>query len=369
MCGIVGYIGKKECLPILLNGLRRMEYRGYDSAGVAILNDNISICKQTGKVNDLANVVKDKVLTGNIGIGHTRWATHGEPNFVNSHPHSDSKEEIALIHNGIIENYASIKKSLISEGYTFRSDTDTEVLVQFVRSLYDKIGDLETAFRSALKQVVGAYGIAMISSLEPDKLYIARNGSPLALGIGDNEYIVASDASAIVEYTRNVIYLGDGEMSILTNEGYSIKTIDDVPVIRQIEQVSYDIDAIEKSGFDHFMLKEIFEQPDTVKNAMRGRLLEDNVKLGGLEQIKDKLRDSKRIIVAACGTSWHAALVGEYMIEQLAGIPVEVEYASEFRYREPIIQQDDILIAISQSGETADTLAAVREAKQKGLLH
>ncbi|MBL0332118.1 MAG: glutamine--fructose-6-phosphate transaminase (isomerizing) [Chlorobiota bacterium] len=366
MCGIVGYIGKKECLPILLNGLRRMEYRGYDSAGVAILNDNISICKQTGKVNDLANVVKDKVLTGNIGIGHTRWATHGEPNFVNSHPHSDSKEEIALIHNGIIENYASIKKSLISEGYTFRSDTDTEVLVQFVRSLYDKIGDLETAFRSALKQVVGAYGIAMISSLEPDKLYIARNGSPLALGIGDNEYIVASDASAIVEYTRNVIYLGDGEMSILTNEGYSIKTIDDVPVIRQIEQVSYDIDAIEKSGFDHFMLKEIFEQPDTVKNAMRGRLLEDNVKLGGLEQIKDKLRDSKRIIVAACGTSWHAALVGEYMIEQLAGIPVEVEYASEFRYREPIIQQDDILIAISQSGETADTLAAVREAKQKG---
>ena len=366
MCEIVGYIGKKECLPILLNGLRRMEYRGYDSAGVAILNDNISICKQTGKVNDLANVVKDKVLTGNIGIGHTRWATHGEPNFVNSHPHSDSKEEIALIHNGIIENYASIKKSLISEGYTFRSDTDTEVLVQFVRSLYDKIGDLETAFRSALKQVVGAYGIAMISSLEPDKLYIARNGSPLALGIGDNEYIVASDASAIVEYTRNVIYLGDGEMSILTNEGYSIKTIDDVPVIRQIEQVSYDIDAIEKSGFDHFMLKEIFEQPDTVKNAMRGRLLEDNVKLGGLEQIKDKLRDSKRIIVAACGTSWHAALVGEYMIEQLAGIPVEVEYASEFRYREPIIQQDDILIAISQSGETADTLAAVREAKQKG---
>ena len=366
MCGIVGYIGKKECLPILLNGLRRMEYRGYDSAGVAILNDNISICKQTGKVNDLANVVKDKVLTGNIGIGHTRWATHGEPNFVNSHPHSDSKEEIALIHNGIIENYASIKKSLISEGYTFRSDTDTEVLVQFVRSLYDKIGDLETAFRSALKQVVGAYGIAMISSLEPDKLYIARNGSPLALGIGDNEYIVASDASAIVEYTRNVIYLGDGEMSILTNEGYSIKTIDDVPVIRQIEQVSYDIDAIEKSGFDHFMLKEIFEQPDTVKNAMRGRLLEDNVKLAGLEQIKDKLRDSKRIIVAACGTSWHAALVGEYMIEQLAGIPVEVEYASEFRYREPIIQQDDILIAISQSGETADTLAAVREAKQKG---
>lgn len=366
MCGIVGYIGKRESLPVLLNGLRRMEYRGYDSAGVAVLDKEIKICKQTGKVNELAKEVEKSVLNGSIGIGHTRWATHGEPNYVNTHPHTDENSDIALIHNGIIENYASIKKTLITEGYNFKSETDTEVLVQLIRFFYDKGNNLETAFRLALKQAVGAYGIAMISVFEPNKIFVARNGSPLALGIGENEYIIASDASAIVEYTRNVVYLGEGEMAVISENNYQIKTIDDVPVTRQVEEVSYDIEAIEKGGYDHFMLKEIFEQKETVKNAMRGRVLEDNIKLGGLGQVTDKLREAKRIIIAACGTSWHAGLVGEYMIEQLAGIPVEVEYASEFRYREPIIQDNDLLIAISQSGETADTLAAMREAKQKG---
>lgn len=368
MCGIVGYVGPQEALPILITGLKRLEYRGYDSAGVALLNGELSVKKKAGKVSDLESVLRPETLKGTIGIGHTRWATHGEPNDTNAHPHTDQRGEIALIHNGVIENYATIKKTLESEGYTFHTQTDTEVLVQLVRFFYDRVGDMETAFRKALKQVVGTYGVAMLSKMEPGRIYAARNGSPLALGIGDGEYVVASDASAIVQHTRQVIYLGDREMAILDRDRYVTKTIDDEVVNKQIEEITFDLEQIERGGYDHFMLKEIFEQPETIRNAMRGRihLDESTVRLGGLRTVTDKLRDARRIIILGCGTSWHAGLVGEYMLEQIAGIPVEVEYASEFRYRDPILYKDDIVIAISQSGETADTLAALREAKRHG---
>lgn len=368
MCGIVGYVGPQEALPILITGLKRLEYRGYDSAGVALLNGELSVKKKAGKVSDLESVLRPETLKGTIGIGHTRWATHGEPNDINAHPHTDQRGEIALIHNGVIENYATIKKTLESEGYTFHTQTDTEVLVQLVRFFYDRVGDMETAFRQALKQVVGTYGVAMLSKMEPGRIYAARNGSPLALGIGDGEYVVASDASAIVQHTRQVIYLGDREMAILDRDRYITKTIDDEVVNKQIEEITFDLEQIERGGYDHFMLKEIFEQPETIRNAMRGRLHldESTVRLGGLRTVTDKLRDARRIIILGCGTSWHAGLVGEYMLEQIAGIPVEVEYASEFRYRDPILYKDDIVIAISQSGETADTLAALREAKRHG---
>jgi glucosamine--fructose-6-phosphate aminotransferase (isomerizing) len=368
MCGIVGYIGPQEALPILMNGLKRLEYRGYDSAGVAIIDGALTIEKKAGKVVDLEALIEMNPPQGTLGIGHTRWATHGEPNDVNAHPHTDEKGEIALIHNGIIENYVTIKKTLESDGYTFRTQTDTEVLVQLIRALYDKLGDLESAFRLALKQVVGTYGVAMVSTIEPRRIYVARNGSPLALGIGDGEFIVASDASAIVQHTRQVVYLTDGEMAIIDADRYVTKTIDDVVVDKPVEEITFDLEELEKGGFEHFMLKEIFEQPDTIRNAMRGRLQldESTVRLGGLLGVIDKLRDARRIIIVACGTSWHAGLVGEYMFEQLAGIPTEVEYASEFRYRDPIIDKDDVVIAISQSGETADTLAALREAKRRG---
>lgn len=369
MCGIVGYIGSQESASVILNGLKRLEYRGYDSAGIAVINGGLHVTKKAGKVNELDAILALHPLAGTIGIGHTRWATHGEPNDVNAHPHLDEKGEIALIHNGIIENYSTIKKTLEGDGYTFQSQTDTEVLVQFIRAIYDKVGDLETAFRLALKQVVGTYGVAMISTIEPSRIYVARNGSPLAIGLGNGEFIVASDASAIVQYTRQVIYLADGEMGIMDREGFITKRIaDDVQINKEIEEITFDIEEIEKGGFAHFMLKEIFEQPETLRNSMRGRLLleESTVRLGGLGQVTDKLRDAKRIIIVACGTSFYAGLVGEYMFEQLAGIPTEVEYASEFRYRDPIISKDDIVIAISQSGETADTLAALREAKQRG---
>jgi glucosamine--fructose-6-phosphate aminotransferase (isomerizing) len=368
MCGIVGYVGPKEALPILINGLKRLEYRGYDSAGVALLNGELTIKKKAGKVSDLESVLRPETLQGTVGIGHTRWATHGEPNDTNAHPHSDQRGEIALIHNGVIENYAAIKKTLESEGYTFHTQTDTEVLVQLVRFFYDRVGSMETAFRQALKQVVGTYGVAMLSKMEPGRIYAARNGSPLALGIGDGEYVVASDASAIVQHTRQVIYLGDREMAILDRDRYVTKTIDDEVVNKQIEEITFDLEQIERGGYDHFMLKEIFEQPETIRNAMRGRLNleESTVRLGGLRTVTNKLRDARRIIILGCGTSWHAGLVGEYMLEQIAGIPVEVEYASEFRYRDPILYKDDIVIAISQSGETADTLAALREAKRHG---
>ncbi|MBS1913153.1 MAG: glutamine--fructose-6-phosphate transaminase (isomerizing) [Bacteroidetes bacterium] len=368
MCGIVGYIGPEEALPVLMNGLKRLEYRGYDSAGVATIDGGLTIGKKVGKVTELEKLIAANPPGGTIGIGHTRWATHGEPNDINAHPHTDQFGEIALIHNGIIENYATIKKTLESDGYTFRTQTDTEVLVQLIRAFYDKGNSLERAFRLALKSVVGTYGVAMISTIEPDRIYAARNGSPLAIGIGDGEYILASDASAIVQHTRHVTYLTDGEMAILERDKYTTKTIDDIPVTKEIEEITFDIGELEKGGYEHFMLKEIFEQPDTIRNAMRGRLQRDEstVRLGGLRTVTEKLRDARRIIIVACGTSWHSALVGEYMFEQLAGIPTEVEYASEFRYRDPVIFKDDLVIAISQSGETADTLAALREAKRRG---
>jgi len=368
MCGIVGYIGPREALPILINGLKRLEYRGYDSAGVATIDGGLTVRKKAGKVADLQAILDDTHPGGTLGIGHTRWATHGEPNDINAHPHTDQTGEIALIHNGIIENYAAIKRTLQSEGYTFVTQTDTEVLVQLIRALYDKIGGLEEAFRLALKQVVGTYGVAMVASFEPDRIYVARNGSPLAIGVGDGEYIVASDASAIVQHTRQVVYLNDGEMAIIHRDGYTTKTIDDMPVSKEVEEITFDIEELEKGGYDHFMLKEIFEQPEAIRNAMRGRLqlAEATVRLGGLRSVKEQLRDARRIVIVACGTSWHSALVGEYMLEQIAGVPTEVEYASEFRYRDPIIDRSDVVIAISQSGETADTLAALREAKRKG---
>ncbi len=369
MCGIVGYIGNQQAAPILLNGLKRLEYRGYDSAGIAVINGGLTVKKRAGKVSTLDRLLQSEPVSGTIGIGHTRWATHGAPTDLNAHPHTDNEGEIALIHNGIIENFAALKKKLASEGYTFKTETDTEVLVALIRAFYNETGDLDQAFRYALKQVVGTYGIAMVSTIEPDKFFVARNGSPLAIGIGDNEFIVASDASAIIQHTRQVVYLEDGEMAVIEQDRYITKrTDDDMPVDKKIEEVAFNLAEIEKGGYEHFMLKEIFEQPETIRNAMRGRLdLEGTtVRLGGLMNVIDQLRDAKRLIIIGCGTSFHAGLVGEYMIEQLAGIPVEVEYASEFRYRDPIITKDDVVIAISQSGETTDTLAALREARIRG---
>ncbi len=369
MCGIVGYIGIEKASLILMNGLKRLEYRGYDSAGIALLENNeIKIIKKAGKVSKLENLVNHEQFSTTIGIAHTRWATHGYPNDINAHPHLDNSGKICLVHNGIIENYLAIKKKLIENGYHFVSETDSEVLAVFIGALYEKAKDLETAVRLALSEVEGTFGITIISSYEPDKLIAARRGSPMVIGIGDNEYIAASDASAIIQHTRQVIYLSDNELAILNRNGFITKTIDNLETQNIIHEIEYDLKQIEKNGFEHYMLNEIYEQPDTIKDAMRGRLLQDsgNVKLGGLWNVYEKLRDANRIILTACGTSWHAALVGEYMLEQLAQIPVEVEYASEFRYRSPVLYPEDIVIAISQSGETADTLAAVQEAKRKG---
>lgn len=370
MCGIVGYVGPQEALPILINGLKRLEYRGYDSAGVALLNGELSVKKKAGKVSDLESVLRPETLKGTIGIGHTRWATHGEPNDTNAHPHTDQRGEIALIHNGVIENYATIKKTLESEGYTFHTQTDTEVLVQLVRFFYDRVGIMETAFRQALKQVVGTYGVAMLSKMEPGRIYAARNGSPLALGIGDGEYVVASDASAIVQHTRQVIYLGDREMAILDRDRYVTKTIDDEVVNKQIEEITFELEQIERGGYDHFMLKEIFEQPTTIAECMRGRMDAEAgwVKLGGMEDHLKRMINAQRMVILGCGTSWHAGLIGEYLFEDLARLPVEVEYASEFRYRNPVVREHDVVLAISQSGETADTLAALELAKERGAL-
>ena len=371
MCGIVGYIGKKNAAPILLDGLKRLEYRGYDSAGIALLDGEIIMHKKKGKVNDLEKVIPEESLAPTIGIGHTRWATHGEPNDTNAHPHMNEAEDIAIIHNGIIENYASIKTELINKGHTFKSDTDTEVLVHLISEIWKETEcDFETAVRLALKEVDGTYGLCAISKKEPGKLICARNGSPLILGVGENEYVIGSDASPIVAYTRKVIYLSDGEMAILTEDGYSVKTIDNIEMPKAIENLTFSIAAIEKAGFPHFMLKEIFEQPEAIHNSMRGRaLLNDcEIKLGGISEHIERLKNAKRILICACGTSWHSGLVGEYLIEEFARIPVEVEYASEFRYRSPIIDENDVVIAISQSGETADTLAAIREAKKRGAL-
>lgn len=369
MCGIVGYIGSKPACPIIMNGLKRLEYRGYDSAGIATIeHSKIVISKKAGKVADLEKIVNPAALTSTIGIGHTRWATHGEPNDINAHPHTDFTGNITLIHNGIIENYLAIKKKLLLDGYTFKSDTDSEVLAVFIGDLYKRTLDFETAVRLALTEIDGTFGLVVMSTYEPNTLIAARRGSPIVFGIGEGEYIIASDASAIIQHTRQVIYLNDNEMAVINRDGYTTKTIDNETTNGTIHQLEFDLKSIEKGGYEHFMLKEIYEQPSTFRDAIRGRLLieEGNVKLGGLRVVADKLRNAKRLIIIGCGTSWHSGLVGEYMIERLARIPVEVEYASEFRYRSPIIHPDDIVIAISQSGETADTYAALREAKLKG---
>jgi glucosamine--fructose-6-phosphate aminotransferase (isomerizing) len=370
MCGIVGYVGKQSALPILLEGLKRMEYRGYDSAGIAVLNHGtLFIKKNVGKVTALETSLKGADTSANIGIGHTRWATHGVPNEINAHPHVDCNSKIALIHNGVIENFTSLRTMLESQGHKFRSDTDTEVLVHLIEEFYKTSYDMEFALKRALSKVSGTYGIIVLSEYEPEKLFVARKGSPLVIGYGENEMLAASDASALVQHTRKVNYLEDGEIAILTSSSAVIKTLDDVEVERDAEELTFDLEEIEKGGFAHFMLKEIYEQPVTIEDSMRGRLLEDQGTsvLGGLSHVIDKLVHAPRIVFAACGTSWHAALVGEYMFEQYAHIPVEVEYASEFRYRNPILNKDDVVIVISQSGETADTLAALREAKSRGI--
>lgn len=369
MCGIVGYLGPQKVYPLLINGMKRLEYRGYDSAGIAVINGTgLQIDKCAGKVSKLQELIDMEAHPATLGIGHTRWATHGLPNDTNAHPHTDNSGKIALVHNGIIENYSTIKKQLALTGHTFNSETDTEVLAVFIGALYEKVQNLETAVRMALNEVEGTFGIVVISEYEPDTIIAARRGSPLVLGIGDGEYVIASDAAAIIEHTRQVIYLDENEMAIVRRTGYVTKTIGNKVTNGKITEIEFDLTEIEKGGYDHFMLKEINEQPCTFHDAFRGRLqVEDgNVKLGGLAQVTEKLRNAKRIIITACGTSWHAGLVGEHMIEHLAQIPVEVEYASEFRYRQPVIYPDDVLIAISQSGETADTLAAIREAKLKG---
>ena len=373
MCGIVGYIGKRDAYSIILNGLKRLEYRGYDSAGIALYDGtNIQLCKTKGKVADLEEKVSNKMETkGNLGIGHTRWATHGIPNDVNSHPHYSNSGDLVIIHNGIIENYASIKKELINRGYTFKSDTDTEVLVNLIEDVKKNENvKLGKAVQIALNQVVGAYAIALFDKNKPDEIVAAKLGSPLAIGIGKDEFFVASDASPFIEYTNNAIYLEDEEMAIirLGREIEIRKVKDDSLVAPYIQELQLNIEQIEKGGYDHFMLKEIYEQPSVIKDTYRGRLLANKgiIKLGGLEEHIEKFINADRIIIVACGTSWHAGLVAEYIFEDWARIPVEVEYASEFRYRNPVITENDVVIAISQSGETADTLAAIKLAKERG---
>lgn len=368
MCGIVGYIGTRNCTDFLIQGLRRVEYRGYDSAGIVLFNENeYKLLRSVGKISNLEKKISSD-FTGVIGIAHTRWATHGEPSEKNSHPHFSQNGKIFLVHNGIIENYSSIKKNLENKGYKFYSDTDTEILTNLIEEFYD--GNLEDAVRNALYEVKGTYGIAVYSVDEPDKMVVAKLGSPLLIGIGNNENYVASDASSILSRTKEVVYLQDNEIAVIYKDKIIHKTLDDVKLDSRVEQLTFNLDEIEKGGYDHFMLKEISEQPKTVKDTMRGRLLieEGTSKLGGLKshpKVYKKLTEAKKIIIVACGTSWHSALIGEYMIEEYAKIPVEVEYASEFRYRDPIIEDGTIVIAISQSGETADTLAAIKEAKRK----
>ncbi|QQS29083.1 MAG: glutamine--fructose-6-phosphate transaminase (isomerizing) [Sphingobacteriales bacterium] len=370
MCGIVGYVGHKDAFPILIKGLQRLEYRGYDSAGVALINGDLRIYKCKGKVSDLISHAADKNTHGTIGIGHTRWATHGEPNDVNAHPHLSGDGRLALIHNGIIENYAVLKEMLISRGHTFLSETDTEVLAHFIEEVQQREQvPLEEAVRIALQHVVGAYAIVVISKDDPERLVAARKSSPLVIGIGEGEYFIASDATPIIEHTRNVVYLNDEEIAVVDlNKELAIRTIKNQIKTPFVEELEWSLEMLEKGGYEHFMLKEIHEQPNSVTDSMRGRLHADLgvILLGGIKEYEQKLRSARRIIVVACGTSWHAGLVGEYLIEDLARIPVEVEYASEFRYRNPVIYESDIVIAISQSGETADTLAAIDLAKSKG---
>ncbi len=371
MCGIVGYIGSKNCVPILIEGLKRLEYRGYDSAGIGLINSKeCKVIKTKGKVSELEKIVGKEAIDSHLGIGHTRWATHGEPSMINAHPHMNQEKTLFLIHNGIIENYMSLKKGLLSEGYKFVSETDTEVLTHLIDRYLKLKNNLFQAVRYALNEVEGTYGIAVIYNGEPDKIVAAKKGSPLVIGIGKNENFVASDVNALIAHTSQVVYLEDGEIAEIFQDHFHAKTISDENIIKEIHEVDMSVDEITKGGFPHYMLKEIMEQPESLYNSMRGRLVlkEGISKLGGLQGYEEKIANSDRIIISACGTSWHAALVGEYMIEQLTGIPVEVEYASEFRYRHPIITSKDTVIFISQSGETADTLAALKEAKKKGAL-
>ena len=371
MCGIVGYIGNKEAYPIIINGLKRLEYRGYDSAGFIVNAEKFVSEKTKGKVSDLEEkAAKDVIPTATFGMGHTRWATHGVPNDKNSHPHLSNSGKLAIVHNGIIENYQSIKQRLQQEGYVFHSDTDTEVLINFIEYIKNKKQlPLEEAVRYALNEVIGAYAIAVMEEDNPSKMVVARLGSPLVIGIGENEFYIASDASPFVEYTQNALYLEDGEMATIElNKELQVRKIhNNEEVDPTIQELKLSIDAIEKGGYEHFMLKEIFEQPLSIQDTMRGRLLEDGTtKISGINNNLKQFLSADRIIIAACGTSWHAGLVGEYLFEELTRIPVEVEYASEFRYRNPVINASDIVIAISQSGETADTLAALKLAKERG---
>jgi glucosamine--fructose-6-phosphate aminotransferase (isomerizing) len=372
MCGIVGYIGAKEAFPILIKGLKRLEYRGYDSAGIALLNGKMTVFKKAGKVSELEKVVDNDHVHANIGIGHTRWATHGEPNDRNAHPHLSQTGDLAIIHNGIIENYAAIKAELTKRGYKFHSDTDTEVLVNLIEEVQKtEKTTLDNAVRIALNEVVGAYAIVVLNKNNPDQLIAARKGSPLVIGIGDNEFYIASDASPIIEYTQNVVYLDEQEYAVINRDGnYAIRTLGNVQKSHAIQKLEVSIEAIEKGGFEHFMLKEIFEQPKAIEDSLRGRMSASQgwIKLGGLNEYINRINKADRFIITACGTSWHSGLIGEYLIEDLARVPVEVEYASEFRYRNPIIGENDVVIAISQSGETADTLAAIDLAKHRQAL-
>jgi glucosamine--fructose-6-phosphate aminotransferase (isomerizing) len=371
MCGIVAYIGPGEAYPVLIKGLKRLEYRGYDSAGIALMNGTMNIYKQQGKVADLENYLTDKPVNGNIGMGHTRWATHGVPNNVNAHPHLSQSGDLAVIHNGIIENYATLKEGMVQRGHTFQSDTDTEVLIHLIEDVMQHTNlSLQDAIRAALKQVVGAYAIVIMSKNHPEHLIAARKGSPLVVGIGNNkgEYYLASDATPIIEYTRQVIYLNDGEIAVIENSELTVKNIENQIQVPYIHELEMNLEQLEKGGYPHFMLKEIYEQPKSILDSFRGRIdpATGEIHMRSIYEYEEKLRNIKRLMLIGCGTSWHAGLVGEYLFEEYARIPVEVEYASEFRYRDPVIYGDDLIIAISQSGETADTLAAMELAKQKG---
>lgn len=371
MCGIVAYLGHQEAAPIIIKGLKRLEYRGYDSAGIALLNGDLNVYKKKGKVADLELFIEQQELHSTIGIGHTRWATHGEPSDRNAHPHYSNNKDLAIIHNGIIENYAALKADLIKRGHIFQSDTDSEVFIHFIEDIQAHENcSLEKAVRIALSKVVGAYAIVILSKETPRQLIAARKGSPLVLGLGNNEFFLASDATPIIEYTDQVVYLNDQEIVIVNDEGFCIKTIDDEITTPYIQKLDMELEAIEKGGFEHFMLKEIMLQGTSITECLRGRVnsTENRLKLGGINQYYNRLLNAKRIIIIGCGTSWHAGMVAEYLFEDLARIPVEVEYASEFRYRNPVIHEGDIVIAISQSGETADTLAAIELAKSKGAI-
>lgn len=369
MCGIVGYIGHRQAWPIIIKGLHRLEYRGYDSAGVALMDGSLKIYKKAGKVADLEAFTAGMDREGTVGMGHTRWATHGEPSDRNSHPHMSGNSKLAIIHNGIIENYGTLKKELIDQGHEFLSDTDTEVLIHLIEQVQKETQlDLFEAVRIALNEVIGAYAIVIMSKDEPNEIIAARKGSPMVVGVGQGEYFIASDASPIVEYTKNVIYLKDNEIAFVKRDDLIVKNINNVIQTPYVQHLELKLEMLEKGGYDHFMLKEIYEQPRSIRDCMRGRIYpqQGKVQLGGIKEYADKLRNIDRIVIVACGTSWHAGLVGEYLIEEYARIPVEVEYASEFRYRNPIISEKDIVIAISQSGETADTMAAIELAKEKG---